>query len=45
MNDMFRIERVSIPLITNPSFHNPQDATLNLQAAMKNLQTISFLKI
>lgn len=39
INYLIRVERASIPLIINPSFHNPQDATLNLQAAMKNLQT------
>ena len=31
--------QVSIPLTYNPSFVNPQEATLNIQAAMKNLHT------
>ena len=35
----YRVQHASVPLITNPNFYNPQDATLNLQAAMKNLQT------
>lgn len=35
------MQRASIPLTMNPSFLNPQEATLNIQAAMKNLQTNS----
>ncbi len=35
----FRVQRVSIPLATNPNFLNPQEQTLNLQAAMKNLHS------
>ncbi len=30
---------MSVPLGTNPTFLNSQESTLNLQAAMKNMQT------
>lgn len=36
---IFRVQRASVPLTTNPNSANIADTTLNLQAAIKNMHT------